>query len=120
VWAASSKPESIGAAVAPPAVLLVLAVAAFVRVHVQGRRKLRHPFLEGYRHVLAAALAHSAPVTFVPGWLTGRGGGEVQMIPLPSYTAPTAGAARGSEAAVPLPPKPAAVEEYERIAEQGG
>ncbi len=126
VWAAAGGPGNVGLAVAPPVVLLALAVAAFVRVHRQGRRQLRHPFLEGYRHVLAAALAHGVPVTLVPAWLTGRGGGEVEAAPLPSYTAPPGGAparprsARGAATGASLPPKPAAVAEYERIAEQGG
>ncbi|MET7735430.1 hypothetical protein ABZT02_29300 [Streptomyces sp. NPDC005402] len=119
VWAASGKPANMAVAVAPPAAVLLLALAAFVQVNLQGRRKLRHPFLEGYRHVLAAALAHGAPVTYVPAWLTGRGGGQLDVAPLPSYAAPTGGPARGAVPMAP-PPKPAEVEEYERIAEQGG
>ncbi|WP_329268017.1 hypothetical protein [Streptomyces pseudovenezuelae] len=121
IWAATSEPENTPVAVAPPAALLVLALAAFVQVNLQGRRKLRHPFLEGYRHVLAAALAHGAPVSFVPAWLTGRGGGSLDVAPLPSYAAPAGGPATGVRAAsVTPPPKPAEVEEYERIAERGG
>jgi hypothetical protein len=128
LWAVLGKPENPVPAVAPPAVLLALAVAGFVRVHRQARRKLRHPFLEGYRHVLAAALAHGAPVAYVPAWLTGRGGGAVEAAPLPPYTAPPGGpapvrrprSAVGAGAAAPVPPKPAAVAEYERIAERGG
>ncbi|MFG2803054.1 hypothetical protein [Streptomyces pseudovenezuelae] len=121
IWAATSEPENTPVAVAPPAALLVLALAAFVQVNLQGRRKLRHPFLEGYRHVLAAALAHGAPVSFVPAWLTGRGGGSLDVAPLPSYAAPAKGPATGVRAAsVTPPPKPAEVEEYERIAERGG
>ncbi|MET8077190.1 hypothetical protein [Streptomyces sp. NPDC005303] len=121
VWAASGKPESMVVAVAPPSAVLVLALAAFVQVNLQGRRKLRHPFLEGYRHVLAAALAHGAPVTYVPAWLTGRGGGALEVAPLPSYSAPAGGPATGVRGtSVAPPPKPAEVEEYERIAEHGG
>jgi len=121
VWAASGNPENMVVAVAPPSAVLVLALAAFVQVNLQGRRKLRHPFLEGYRHVLAAALAHGAPVSFVPAWLTGRGGGSLDVAPLPSYAAPAKGPATGVRAAsVTPPPKPAEVEEYERIAEHGG
>ncbi|MFI6013106.1 hypothetical protein ACIBAG_30545 [Streptomyces sp. NPDC051243] len=128
VWAAAGKPENAVLAFVPPAVLLVLAVVVFVRLNLDGRRKLRHPFLEGYRYVLAAARAHGVPVTFVPAWLTGRGGGELEAAPLPKYTAPPGGpatsaqaqAAQGAGAAAPLPAKPAAVAEYERIVEQGG
>ncbi|MFF7525591.1 hypothetical protein [Streptomyces pseudovenezuelae] len=121
VWAASGNPENMVVAVAPPSAVLVLALAAFVQVNLQGRRKLRHPFLEGYRHVLAAALAHGAPVSFVPAWLTGRGGGSLDVAPLPSYAASAGGPATGVRAAsVAPPPKPAEVEEYERIAEHGG
>ncbi|MFF7951723.1 hypothetical protein [Streptomyces griseorubiginosus] len=121
VGAAAGKPDDMAVAVAPPAALLVLALAAFVRVNLQGRRKLRHPFLEGYRHVLAAARAHGAPVSFVPAWLTGRGGAALDLAPLPTYTAPSAGPPKGVRATpAALPPKPAEVEEYERIAEHGG
>ncbi|MFF7074808.1 hypothetical protein [Streptomyces pseudovenezuelae] len=121
VWAASGDPGNMVVAVAPPSAVLVLALAAVVQVNLQGRRKLRHPFLEGYRHVLAAALAHGAPVSFVPAWLTGRGGGSLDVAPLPSYAAPAGGPATGVRAAsVTPPPKPAEVEEYERIAEHGG
>lgn len=116
VWAAAREPADLPVAVAPPAVLLLLALAAFVQVNLQGRRELRHPFLEGYRHVLAAARAHGAPVTFVPAWLTGRGGAALDMAPLPSYEAPGG----GPSTPVAPPPKPPEVEEYERIAEQGG
>jgi hypothetical protein len=120
VWAASRKPADMVVAVAPPAAVLVLALAAFVLVNLQGRRKLRHPFLEGYRHVLAAALAHGAPVTYVPVWLTGRGGGQLEVAPLPSYATPAGAPATGVRATPVAPPKPAEVEEYERIADQGG
>ncbi|MCX5262344.1 hypothetical protein OOK27_50965 [Streptomyces canus] len=121
VWAASRKPADMVVAVAPPAAVLVLALAAFVLVNLQGRRKLRHPFLEGYRHVLAAALAHGATVTYVPAWLTGRGGGQLDVAPLPSYATPAGAPATGVRATpVAPPPKPAEVEEYERIADQGG
>jgi hypothetical protein len=120
VWAASRKPADMVVAVAPPAAVLVLALAAFVLVNLQGRRKLRHPFLEGYRYVLAAALAHGAPVTYVPVWLTGRGGGQLEVAPLPSYATPAGAPATGVRATPVAPPKPAEVEEYERIADQGG
>ncbi|WP_326663659.1 hypothetical protein [Streptomyces canus] len=121
VWAAAGRPDNMAVAAAPPAALLVLALAAFVQVNLQGRRKLRHPFLEGYRHVLAAARAHGAPVTFVPAWLTGRGGAALDVAPLPSYAAPAGAPATGVRATpVAPPPKPAEVEEYERIADHGG
>ncbi|MEU9331097.1 hypothetical protein AB0D91_46570 [Streptomyces canus] len=121
VWAVAGKPDNMAVAAAPPAALLVLALAAFVQVNLQGRRKLRHPFLEGYRHVLAAARAHGAPVTFVPAWLTGRGGAALDVAPLPSYATPAGAPATGVRATpVAPPPKPADVEEYERIADQGG
>lgn len=129
LWAALAGSGNRALAATPPAVLLALAVAAFVRVYRQGKRKLYHPFLDGYRHVLAAALAHGAPVAFVPAWLTGRGGGGVEAAPLPPYSAPPGAApvrrpqparGAGAGAAVPLPPKPGAVAEYERIAGRGG
>ncbi|MEV7075985.1 hypothetical protein [Streptomyces sp. NPDC093990] len=121
VWAASGKPDNMVVAVAPPSAVLVLALVSFVLVNVQGRRKIRHPFLEGYRHVLSAALAHGAPVAFVPAWLTGRGGGQLDIAPLPSYAAPVRAPATGAGTApVAPPPKPAEVEEYERIADHGG
>ncbi|MGW0424081.1 hypothetical protein [Streptomyces sp. NPDC003015] len=121
VWVASRKPDDMVIAAAPPAAVLVLALAAFVLVNLQGRRRLRHPFLDGYRHVLAAALAHGAPVTYVPAWLTGRGGGQLDVAPLPSYAAPAGGPPSGARAtSVVPPPKPAEVEEYERIADHGG
>ncbi|MEU1479222.1 hypothetical protein [Streptomyces sp. NPDC005760] len=121
MWAASREQGDMVVAVAPPSAVLVLALAAFVLVNIQGRRKLRHPFLEGYRHVLAAARAHGAPLTYVPNWLTGRGGAALDVAPLPSYVAPSGGPSAGAGAArVALPPKPAPVEEYERIADHGG
>jgi hypothetical protein len=105
VWAAAGKPDNTAVAAAPPATLLILALAAFVQVNLQGRRKLRHPFLEGYRHVLAAARAHGAPLTFVPAWLTGRGGGALAVAPLPSYPTP-AGAPATAVGAAPVAPPP--------------
>ncbi|MFF0018109.1 hypothetical protein [Streptomyces sp. NPDC005374] len=121
VWVAAGKPDNMAVAAAPPAALLVLALAAFVQVNLQGRRKLRHPFLEGYRHVLAAALAHGAPVTYVPAWLTGRGGAALDVAPLPSYATPVGGpSTSGGATPVAPPPKPPEVEEYERIADHGG
>ncbi|MFE6889788.1 hypothetical protein [Streptomyces sp. NPDC057694] len=122
VLAASDKPEKMAAAVAPSAIVLILGVVALTRVYYVGKRKLGHPFLDGYRHVLAAALAHGAPVTFVPAWLTGSADGGAQAAPLPRYSAPVAAPAPASAggAVGPLPPKPATVEEYERIAEKGG
>lgn len=129
LWAGLSKPENIAVAVGPPAVLLVLAVAAFVRVYRQYKRKLDHAYLVGYRHVLAAALAHGVPVTHVPDWLVGRSDGGVAAAPLPPYTAPSGSPAgyRGQQPphsatglSAGLPPKPEAVVEYERIADAGG
>ncbi|MYW69530.1 hypothetical protein GTY65_36510 [Streptomyces sp. SID8379] len=124
VWlvvAASAKPQDMAVALAPPTAVLLLGIAALVRVYFLARSKLRHPFLDGYRHVLAASLAHGAPVTFVPAWLTGRGDGQLEAAPLPPYSAPVATPIHGAGAAtVPPPSKPPAVEEYERIAEQGG
>lgn len=128
LWAGLSKPEKIAVAIGPPAALIVLAVVGFVRAYRQAKRKLRHPHLEGYRHVLAAALAHGVPVTHVPDWLIGRSGSGEGAAPLPSYRAPVGGPAHGGAhhafaqtgAPAPLPPKPQAVAEYERIADQGG
>ena len=49
-----------------------LGIAALVVAVVSNRRRLRHPELEGYRQVLAAAKAYDVPVPYVPGWLTGQ------------------------------------------------
>ncbi|MFI1963519.1 hypothetical protein ACH429_05160 [Streptomyces pathocidini] len=100
LWTALSRPERMAEAMALPASLLAVSVLAFALVYRQGKRRLRHPHLEGYRHVLAAARAHGVAVTHVPDWLTGRGGGGVEAAPLPPY-APPLGAADSADADQP-------------------
>lgn len=125
LWVMADKQEDTVLTYVPPVALLVLAVGGFERMSTNAKKQLRHPFLVGYRHVLSAAHAHGAPVTFVPSWLTGHGQGD----PLPPYTPPPGvpGAPTWPPPTpgfgpppVMLPPKPAAVTEYERIADKGG
>lgn len=122
------------AALAGP--VLILAVAALVHVRRGWRRELEHPALSGYREILGVARAHGLPLAHVPAWLEGKpegaGGNGKAVLPIPSYPrvdpAPVAGGAPGAFGApvppaaahVPVPPKPAAVTEYERIADSGG
>lgn len=134
----------------PAAPVLILAVAALVHVRRGWRRELLHPALVGYREILGVARAHGLPLAHVPGWLEGRpegsGGNGKAVLPIPSYPkvdpapfaggapqgfgaaqgfggSPGLGAPQGFGAPVPpspVPPKPAAVTEYERIADAGG
>ncbi|WP_346779962.1 hypothetical protein [Streptomyces sp. S3(2020)] len=101
--------------------LLVLAVAALVRVRSNWKRELLHPALAGYREVLGVARAHGMPLAHVPAWLEGKaeGGSGKGATPIPSY-AEAAAPENTTGSAVPVPPKPAAVTEYERLASTGG
>ncbi|MFF5494642.1 hypothetical protein [Streptomyces aquilus] len=112
--------------------VLVVAIAMYVHVRKGWKRELLHPALAGYRELLGVAVAHGLPLAHVPPWLEGRselpseaayepGKGAT---PIPSYrkvdppSAPTAAA--HAPTLVPVPPKPSAVDEYERIADTGG
>ncbi|MEU5892822.1 hypothetical protein ABZ835_39180 [Streptomyces sp. NPDC047461] len=110
--------------------LLILAVAALTRVRANWKRELLHPALAGYREVLGVARAHGMPAAHVPAWLEGKaeGGSGKGATPIPSYPVPayperaapaSAFAPQGATGAA-VPPKPAAVTEYERLASSGG
>ncbi|KKD02640.1 hypothetical protein TN53_39405 [Streptomyces sp. WM6386] len=101
--------------------LLVLAVAALTRVRSNWKRALLHPALAGYREVLGVARAHGMPLAHVPAWLEGKaeGGSGKGATPIPSYPEAAAPAPWGAAGAA-VPPKPAAVTEYERLASSGG
>ncbi|MFF4277058.1 hypothetical protein [Streptomyces sp. NPDC001536] len=99
--------------------LLILAVAALTRVRSNWKRELLHPALAGYREVLGVARAHGMPSAHVPAWLEGKaeGGSGKGATPIPSY--PEVAAPRAATAGA-VPPKPATVVEYERLASSGG
>ncbi|MEU8570154.1 hypothetical protein AB0C51_17690 [Streptomyces pathocidini] len=125
IWAARTGQGAV--AVVTAAALLALSALAFYAIYRQGVRKLRHPHLEGYRHVLAAAMAYGMRVTHVPDWLTGTGGGGVKAVPLPPHSSPnvTTHSAQAqppryeSGDIAPLPAAPPAVAEYELLTQQG-
>ncbi|MGW2287685.1 hypothetical protein [Streptomyces phaeochromogenes] len=121
----------------PAGPLLVVAVTSLVVVRRRWKRELLHPRLTGYREVLGLARAHGVPVTHVPGWLVGRSmSGDRETVPIPAYAEVEplpAGSGSGSEpasgeategvapAAPPaVPSKPASVESYEAMADEGG
>ncbi|MGW7203802.1 hypothetical protein [Streptomyces sp. NPDC054837] len=101
--------------------LLILAVAALTRVRANWKRELLHPALAGYREVLGVARAHGMPAAHVPAWLEGKaeGGSGKGATPIPSYPEAAVPAPQGATGAA-VPPKPAAVTEYERLASSGG
>ncbi|MBE8477037.1 hypothetical protein [Streptomyces justiciae] len=120
--------------------LLVVAIAMYVHVHKGWKRELMHPALAGYRELLGVAMAHGLPLAHVPPWLEGRpsydttttnaAGSRKGATPIPSYPkVDTAAYPKADTAApsaptphspVPIPPKPPAVDEYERVADAGG
>lgn len=115
-------PKDYAVVLVAPAVLLVLGLALLVSAHREGVRRLRSPELVGYRQVLAASRAHGAEVAYVPSWLVGRGeyGGR-ESTPIPAYAGPPATSPQeGHGRPAASPRKPAAVVEYERIADHGG
>lgn len=101
--------------------LLVLAVAALTRVRANWKRELLHPALAGYREILGVARAHGMPSAHVPAWLEGKaeGGSGKGATPIPSYPEAAVPAPQGAMGGA-VPPKPAAVTEYERLASSGG
>ncbi|MDQ0599787.1 hypothetical protein QF037_004132 [Streptomyces canus] len=101
--------------------LLILAVAALTRVRANWKRELLHPALAGYREVLGVARAHGMPPAHVPAWLEGKaeGGSGKGATPIPSYPDAGAPSPQGASGGA-VPPKPAAVTEYERLASSGG
>nr|WP_079083098.1 hypothetical protein [Streptomyces antibioticus] len=112
--------------------VFLLAIAMLVLVRKGWKRELMHPALAGYRELLGVAVAHGMPLAHVPPWLEGRSelpSGAAHepgkgATPIPSFrkvdppTAPTSAARVPTS--VPVPPKPPAVAEYERIADAGG
>ncbi len=117
-------------AFAPAGPLLVVAVACLVLVRRSWKRKLLHPRLTGYRHVLGQARAHGVPVAYVPDWLVGRSpGGGRETVPIPSYAEAEPLTTRpekaepltaGPAAPASVPAKPASVASYEAMADEGG
>lgn len=110
-------------AYAPAVPLLVVAAACLTLVRLRWKRALMHKELAGYREVLGLARAYGIEPAHVPAWLEGRreDGGGKGATPIPRY----AQAERAEEdtrtpSAATSPRKPAAVSEYERIADQGG
>ncbi|MEU0909411.1 hypothetical protein [Streptomyces althioticus] len=110
-------------AYAPAGPLLVLAAACLTLVRLRWKRALTHKELAGYREALGLARAYGVEPAHVPAWLEGRreDGGGKGAAPIPRY-APVARSdeGTGTPPAVTPPPKPAAVSEYERVADQGG
>ncbi|MER6677617.1 hypothetical protein [Streptomyces sp. NPDC000983] len=109
-------------------VLVVVGVAALIALSVRWKRELTHPALTGYREVLGVARAHGLPLTHVPAWLEGRtaeGGGK-GWARIPEYPAvpPFSGDPHQVPVETPqsvtVPPKPAAVTQYEEMADAGG
>lgn len=114
-------------ALGPAVPLIALGVALIVRMRIRWKRRLMHRELVGYREVLGVARAHGLPLTHVPVWLEGRasGGGGKGAAPIPSYPLvdpPASGrqVRETPDAAVAVPPKPAAVTAYEETIHDGG
>ncbi len=111
----------------PAGPLLMVAVASLTWMRARWKRELMHGALVGYREVLGVARAHGLPLAHVPRWLEGRSssGGGKGATPIPSYPkvpkqTRQEGAASTPDTTVTVPPKPAAVSRYERIADAGG
>ncbi|MDT0614231.1 hypothetical protein [Streptomyces lancefieldiae] len=127
--------------------LVVVGTALAVYAYTRWKRALTHPTLAGYRETLGIARAHGIPLTHVPAWLEGKSwtGDGKGSAPVPSYPpveplavetsavgvprgeAPPGGADQEQQAAsatpadsVAVPPKPAAVSEYEWRVNEGG
>ncbi|MFD0251895.1 hypothetical protein ACFVGX_13360 [Streptomyces sp. NPDC127113] len=112
--------------------LVVVGTALVVHAYTRWRRALNHPTLAGYRETLGIARAHGIPLTHIPPWLEGKSSpeGGKGAAPVPSYPAvapldvrPPATdvpAPEAPSAPVDVPPKPAAVSEYEWRVNEGG
>ncbi|MGV9871178.1 hypothetical protein ACWDUG_00140 [Streptomyces cellulosae] len=110
-------------AYAPAGPLLVVAVACLTLVRLRWKRALMHKELAGYREVLGLARAYGIEPAHVPAWLEGRreDGGGKGVTPIPRYVqAERSDDESRTPSAATAPRKPAAVSEYERIADQGG
>ncbi|MEW1601401.1 hypothetical protein [Streptomyces sp. NPDC093808] len=110
-------------AYAPAGPLLVLAVACLTLARLRWKRALTHKELAGYREVLGLARAYGIEPAHVPAWLEGRreDGGGKGAAPITRYApAERSAEGTGTPSKVSPPPKPAAVSEYERVADQGG
>ncbi|WP_344031415.1 hypothetical protein [Streptomyces luteireticuli] len=94
------------------AVLLVVSIPVLLLSGAVTQQRRRHPQLIAYRQVLTAAVVHGVPVVHIPSWLPPSSGGMPP--PSPQGRRPT------SMTPVAVPAKPAAVAEYERLAEKGG
>ncbi|WP_432081101.1 hypothetical protein [Streptomyces sp. WAC 04229] len=113
--------------------LVVVGTALVVYAYTRWKRALNHPTLTGYRETLGIARAHGIPLTHIPPWLEGRSSpeGGKGAAPVPSYppVEPSAeadqvrqadGPAPATPTPVAVPPKPAAVSEYEWRVNEGG
>ncbi|MEU1298542.1 MULTISPECIES: hypothetical protein [Streptomyces] len=138
--ASAASTQAARASLAASGPLLVIAVAALVRVRDRWKQELRHPALAGYREVLGTARAHGLALAYAPGWLEGRrkdsagSWSEKAVAPIPSYESvePQAGTAGGESVPHPaedpsaagpaaqVPAKSQAVTAYETVADQGG
>lgn len=125
---------------APAGPLLLLAATALTSVRLRWRRELRHPALNGYRHVLGVARARGLPVAYIPAWLEGRSEygtgraavavpvyrrGPEEDVPLTSPKEPRTPKApktpTGQTPPAPaLPEKPTSVTAYEATADDAG
>ncbi|MFE1992823.1 hypothetical protein [Streptomyces parvulus] len=127
--------QSLIAALAASGSLIVVGTALVVYAYTRWKRALQHPTLAGYRDTLGIARAHGIPLTHIPPWLEGKSSpaGRKGAAPVPSYppVEPSDGAdelrqadgvALATPAPTPLavPPKPAAVSEYEWTVNDGG
>ncbi|MCF2128604.1 hypothetical protein L1I79_19495 [Strepomyces sp. STD 3.1] len=121
------------AALAASGCLVVTGTALVVYAYTRWKRALAHPTLAGYRETLGIARAHGIPLTHIPPWLEGksRTGGGKGSAPVPSYppvepvgeadqVPRTDGRPLAPPAPVAVPPKPAAVSEYELRVDEGG
>ncbi|MGW8742969.1 hypothetical protein [Streptomyces sp. NPDC055794] len=120
------------AALAASGCLVVVGTALVVYAYTRWKHALNHPTLAGYRETLGIARAHGIPLTHVPPWLEGKTSpeGGKGAAPVPSYPAvapldvrPPATdvpAPEAPSAPVAVPPKPAAVSEYEWRVNEGG
>lgn len=120
------------AALAASGGLVVVGTALVVYAYTRWKHALNHPTLAGYRETLGIARAHGIPLTHIPPWLEGKTSpeGGKGAAPVPSYPAVTpldvrppatdVSTPEAPSAPVAVPPKPAAVSEYEWRVNEGG